>query len=283
MNLLSFIGLSCVSRRGTVFCLVLLPFCLRPARAVQLESSPQVSVRDSVHSFVGSLIAEGDVFASEYFDNRKALMLYNRALKIESTNADLLWHISKAYVEIGDHLPTITDADKERQLATYTTALEFAQKSVTAEPGNSMALTRRAIALSRSALFKGFWETVGLMKDIRADLEEALAADSTNDLAFYTLAKTHLWVIERPWIFRWPLGLGWGSREEAILLFEKAIDLKSDFVAYRLECAKALTEEGEYERAKAHLRLIPELPTQAEDDEQYRTEAQALFELIKDE
>ena len=251
--------------------------------AVQLEQPPQTLSPDSSHSSVRALIEQANVFASKYFDSRAALALYNRALSLESSNADLLWHISQAYIDIGEHLPTVTDEEKQQQLAMYEKAFEFAEKSVTADGENSMALTRRAIALSHVCLFKGLWETVGLLKDIRSDLERAVLLDSANHLAFYALGKTHMRVTERPWILRWPLGLGWGSRSDALRFFETAALLKRDLIEYRVECAKALIEEGEYEKARAHLLLIPGLPTQDEDDEHHRRDARELYETIKDE
>ena len=251
--------------------------------AAQVESTPQPAPTDSLRTSVRELIAQGDIFASKYFDNRAALELYNRALTIEAGNADLLWHISQAYVDIGEHLPTASDEEKDLQLATYEKALDFAGRSVIADPRNSMALTRRAIAVGHISLFKGLWETVGLLKDMRSDLDRAVAIDSTNHLGIFWLGRTHMRVTDRPWIFRWPLGLGWGSRTEALRLFERAIGLRGDIIEYRVEYAKALVDEGEYEKARAQLLLIPNLPTQDEDDERYRREAHELYDLIKDE
>lgn len=249
----------------------------------QQDQSAEAPPVDSLHSSVRALIAQGNIFASKYFDNRAALALYNRALTFESGNADLLWHISQAYVDIGEHLPTATDEEKTQQLAAYEKALEFADKSVAANASSSMAFTRRAIALSRVGFFRGFWETVGLLKDVRSDLERAIALDSSNHLAFNALGLAHMRVIERPWIFRWPLGLGWGHRSEALHFFEKAIILKGDFIEYRVNHAKALIEEGEYVKARDQLLLIPALPTQDEDDDRYRREALQLYESVKEE
>jgi len=204
-------------------------------------------------------------------------------LTIEAGNADLLWHISQAYVDIGEHLPTASDEEKDLQLAAYEKALDFAGRSVIADPRNSMALTRRAIAVGHISLFKGLWETVGLLKDMRSDLDRAVAIDSTNHLGIFWLGRTHMRVTDRPWIFRWPLGLGWGSRTEALRLFERAIGLRGDIIEYRIEYAKGLVDEGEYEKARVQLLLIPNLPTQDEDDERYRREAHELYALIKDE
>ena len=263
--------------------IVLLAGWSHGAAAFQQEQTEPPPAADSLRTSVRDLIDQGNVFASKYFDNRAALAFYDRALTIEAGNADLLWHISQAYIDIGEHLPVATDEEKAQQLVAYEKALEFADKSVAANSSSSMALTRRAIALSHVSFFRGLWETVGLLKDVRSDLVQAIALDSTNHLAFYALGRTHMRVIERPWIFRWPLGLGWGSRTEALRLFEEAILHKKDFIEYRVEYAKALIEEGEYEKARDHLLIVQTLPTQDEDDDRYRREARELYDSIKDE
>jgi hypothetical protein len=251
--------------------------------AAQTEQEPQSQPPDSAYTSVDQLIDQGNIFASKYFDNRAALELYNRALTIESTNCDLLWHISQAYIDIGEHLPASTDDEKQQQLTMYEKALEFAEKSVTANASSSMAFTRRAIAVSHISRFRGFWETLGLLRDVRSDLERAVALDSANHLAFYTLGRIHMRVTERPWIFRWPFGLGWGSRNAALRFYERAIALKGDIVEYRMGYANGLIEAGEYEKARQQLLSIPNLPTMDEDDERLRREARELYDLIKDE
>ncbi|MBI2618588.1 MAG: hypothetical protein HYW57_00730 [Ignavibacteriales bacterium] len=275
-------------RIETLFLRTLLPGILLSGSVLSFQLSPQVQSSDSTAPApppdpVTDLLAQANDLAQNRFDNKKALALYSEALLLESANSEILWRISRSYIEIGEHLPTLSDEDKEEQLRMYEKGLEFADRSVAANPMSSMAFTTRAIARGRVALFTGLWGSVGMMKDIRADLHQALAFDSTNHLAFYALGATHMKVIEKPWILRWPLGLGWGSRGRAIALFEQAIVLKWDFIGYRLACARAYFEEGDYGRARAHLSLIPMLPTQDEDDGRYRAEARELLTRINSE
>ncbi len=270
-------------RRAAAISLYALPLSILLSGAVfSLQLTPQDEVSDSaLANPVPDLLAEANDLAQNRFENTKALALYSEALLYESTHAEILWRISRSYVDIGEHIIPLTEEDEERQLGMYEKAFAFADRSVAVDPKSSMAFTRRAIARSRVALFTGFWGSVGMMKDIRADLEQAIALDSTNHLAFYALGATHVKVIEKPWILRWPLGLGWGNREEAGVMFQRAIDLKPDFVCYRLAGAREYVEEGEYEKARAHLSLIPMLPNQDEDDERYRLEAKELLTRIK--
>lgn len=232
-------------------------------------------------TLINRLLTEGDRLVTEQYENKAALEKYLEALNNDSTNAEILWRISRAYVDIGEHLVTKTEEEKQEQLKTYELSLAYAERAVRADPGSSMAPTRRAIAKGRIALFKGIWESLNLVKQTRADVDSALARDPTNDVANYMMGRVHMKVSEKPRIFRWPLGLGWASTEEAIEYFEKAISLKPNFIMYLLDCARAHVEEDEFEKARGHLTSIETLGKRDEDDEQFKKEARALLEEIR--
>ncbi len=228
------------------------------------------------------LIAEGDEYSEKKFDNYKALEKYLEAYKIDPKNYDVLWKLSKVYVDIGEHLPANTKEEKKKQLETYEKALEYAELAIQVNPNGSMGYTRRAIALGRIALFKGVWESIDLVKKVKEDCEKAIQLDPNNSVAYYVLARTHAKLCEKPKIIRSALGLGWASYDEAIKNFEKAISLRPTFIMYRLDAGKTYIEVKNYKKAKEHLSKIAELPTEDEDDPQFRKEAQELLEKIKD-
>lgn len=228
------------------------------------------------------LIAQGNIFAEKTFENQKALQSYQAAVALEPNNYEALWRISRAHVDIGEHLPAATEQEKAQQLQTYDKALEFANKAIAANANGAMGYTRRAIANGRIALFKGVWESLDLVKQTKADCEKALALDPKEPAAYYVLGRTHMKVSEKPRIVRWPLGLGWANLGDAVKNFEKAIALRSEFIMYRLDCARAYVEDDEYGKARTHLTAIATLPTMDEDDGQFRKEAQDLLEKIKD-
>ncbi len=231
---------------------------------------------------VFELIASGDELVSKEFSNQKALQKYLEALALEPNNAEVLWRISRAYVDIGEHLPTTSDAEKQLQLQTYERSAEYAEKAVRANAQSSMAYTRRAIANGRVALFRGVWESLDLVKKVKVDLEKALELSPANDVAHYVLGRTHAKVSERPRVFRWPLGLSWANLDDAVRHYEMAIKIKPGFIMYHLDCARAYVETDEIEKARTYLSMITSLPTQDEDDEQYRKEAKELMEKIRE-
>jgi len=231
---------------------------------------------------VNQLIAEGNNFAEKVFDNQKALTAYNEALSISPNDYEILWRLSRTYVDIGEHLPTKTDAEKQKQLEFYEKSLDFAQKAVTANPKGAMGYTREAIANGRIALFKGVFKAPGLVKQTKADCEKAILLDRFDATAYYVLGRTHAKVMEKPGIVRWAAGLDWASMDDAIKNYEKSIELRPNFIMYRIDCARAYIEMDEYKKAREHLLKIASLPKEDEDDDVFRKDALELLDKIKD-
>ncbi len=230
---------------------------------------------------VTELIAQADNFSVVTFERERSFEKLQQAEKLEPDNYDVLWRISRSYVDIGEHLPTGTDEEKEKQLEFYQKALTYAEKAVTAKPENSNGYVRRAIANGRVALFKGVWSAIDLVKQVKADCDKAISIDPNNDVAYYVLARTHARLCEKSSIIRWPLGLSWANMEDAIKNYEKAISLKNNFIMYRLDAARAYIEEDNELKAKEYLIAISAYPKLDEDDDVYRREAKELLEKIK--
>ncbi len=231
---------------------------------------------------VASLIAAGDDFSTKTFENEKALDSFMKAYAAEPNNYEVLWRISRTYVDIGEHQPAATKDDKTKQLETYQKALDFAELAVKANPNGSMGFTRRAIANGRVALFKGVWDSIDLVKQVRADCQKAIEIDANNPGAYYVLARTNAKLCEKPKVIRWPLGLSWANYDDARANYEKAISMRPTFIMYHLDAARTYVELDEYEKAKQQLTMIATLPTEDEDDGQFRKEAKELLEKIKD-
>ncbi|HLP14913.1 MAG TPA: hypothetical protein VK470_01570 [Bacteroidota bacterium] len=227
------------------------------------------------------LIEEGDHFSTVAFDNQKALDKFVQAEKIAPKDYEVLWRLSRTYVDLGEHLPGKTDQEKNVQLEYYQKALAYADRAVAANPNGSMGYLRRAIANGRVALFKGIWAAVDLVKQVKADCEKALSLDAKNASAYYILARTHAKLCEKSKIVRWPLGLGWANRDEATTLFEKAISMRPNFIMYRLDAAKNYIENDDEAKAKQQLTAIATLPKEDEDDDALKREAKELLEKLR--
>lgn len=227
-----------------------------------------------------SLIAEADRFATVTFENQKAFEKLQAAEKAEPNNYEVLWRISRSYVDIGEHLPGNTDAEKEKQLEYYQKALDYANKAIAADPNGPTGYVRRAIANGRVALFKGVWSAIDFVKQTKADCEKAIQLDPNDNVAYYVLGRTHAKLCEKSKWIRVPLGLGWANMEESFTYYEKAIALRPNFIMFRLDAAKAYIAEEEYAKAKEHLIAVAAMPKQDEDDDKNRAEAKELLQSI---
>ena len=70
--------------------------------------------------------------------------------------------------------------------------------------------------------------------------------------------------------------------DDAIKNYEKSIELRPNFIMYRLDCARAYVEMDEFKKAREHLVKIASLPKEDEDDDVFRKEASELLDKIKD-
>lgn len=234
---------------------------------------------------VDELIAQGDDFSTKQFDNEKALEKFIAADKLSPNNWEILWRLSRTLVDIAEHLPSNTDAQKNAQLVQYQKAFDYADKAVSLAPDKSITYLRRAIANGRIALFKGVFSVIGIVNDVKKDLEKAIKlGNGGNEViasSYYVLARTHAKVCEKPYLVRMPLGLGWGDMSESFKNFRKAIELRPNFRMYYLDAGKAYIQEKEYKKAKELLAKIPSLPVLDEDDAVFLADSKKLLEEIK--
>lgn len=235
---------------------------------------------------VENLIAEGDKYTEE-FNNQNALDSYLKADKLYPNNWEVLWRISRAYVDIGEHMPENTDEQKDAQLLVYQKAFDFADRSVKLASDKSITYVRRAIANGRIALFKGVFSVAGVVNSVKEDCEKAIKLNNgdkyTIALGHYILARTHAKISEKWAPARAVLGLGWADNETAIIEFNKAVNLYPNFRMFYLDFAKSYLREDEYQKARDMLKKVIDSPKKDEDDDQRVTEAKQLLEDIKNE
>lgn len=235
---------------------------------------------------VDELLKQGDQFVAE-FQNQKALDTYLKAEKLAPNNWEVLWRISRAYVDLGEKMPEKTDAQKDEQEKIYNKAFDYANKSVKNGSGQSITYVRRAIANGRIALFQGVFSAVGTVNDVKEDCDKAIqlgnGGNYVQGLAHYVLGRTHLKVCEKSYLVRLPIGLGWGDTEDAVKLLETAVKLKPNFRMFLFELAKAYIEEDEYDKAKETLKKVEKAPKVDEDDDKVLSDAKKLYEEIKNE
>ena len=232
------------------------------------------------------LVAQGDSLISS-FNDQGALQKYQQADKLTPNNWDILWRLSRVYVNIANQMPDTTDELKDAQLAEYQKAYDLADRSVKLAPDKSVTYLRRAIAGGKIALFKGVFSVGGVVNAAKDDCEKAISLGNGGNyiqaIAHYVLARSNAKVSEKSKILRWPLGLSWADNETAIVEYKKAIALYPNFRMFYLDYARSLIREDDYATARKMLNKVLTSPKQEEDDDQRIVEAKNLLNEIKNE
>jgi len=234
---------------------------------------------------INQLIEEGDKYYKQ-FNNEKALEVFKNAENKYPNNFEILWRISRSLVEIAEKMPETTSEQKDAQVATYQTGLEYAEKAVSKDPNNSIGYLRRAIANGRIALFKGIFSVAGVVNSVRADCEKAIQLNTGGNfiqgVAHYVLARTHAKTSEKWKPARAILGLAWADNDIALEEYKKAIALYPGYLMFYVDYAISLNRENDYKTAREMLNHAFSCQKQNQDDDNRLAEAKNIMSDIKD-
>ncbi len=230
------------------------------------------------------LVKEGDKL-KDSFNNQGALDDYLKADKLAPNNWEILWRISRSYVDIGAHMPEATSDQKDKQLAVYQKGLSFADQAVKCGSNQSITYVRRAVANGRIALFKGVFSVGGVVNSVKSDCEKAIQLNNggnyTQALAHYILARTHAKISEKWAPARAVIGLGWADNEIALTEYKKAVSIFPNYRMFYLDYARSLVREDKYSEAKDALNKCISSSVQDEDDTARLTEARQILNEIR--
>lgn len=244
-----------------------------------------LNVTSSAQS-VDKLIDDAEKYYKE-FNNEKALDALKKAEKIDPTNYDVLWLLSRTYVDIADRMPANNNDQEEAQLKTFQSALEYADKAVKKDGSKSAGLLRRAIANGKIALFKGVFSVAGVVNSVKADVEKAIQLNNGGNfvqgVAHYVLGRTHARTSEKWKPARSVLGLGWADNEIALKEFKKAIEIYPGYMMFYVDYANSLIREDEYDLARQMLNKAISCQFLHQDDEKRLAEAKKLLAEIKNQ
>ena len=131
-----------------------------------------MTVNGSLHA--GDSSSEGDCAkgdtAYKQLDNKSALEFYQKALETDPKNYEAAWKSARAYVDVGEQLP-----DKKERRLHYEKAYDYAGKAVEINPGGSKGHLFLSIAIGRVALDAGSNEKVRLSKEVKIEVDKAMA------------------------------------------------------------------------------------------------------------
>ncbi|HSD63384.1 MAG TPA: hypothetical protein VLB50_06280 [Ignavibacteriaceae bacterium] len=232
-----------------------------------------------------SLINDGDKYTDE-FNNEQALDSYLKADKISPDNWQILWRISRAYVNIGVRMPSNNSDEEDAQLAEFEKALNYSERAVKLAKDQSVVYVRRAVVNGRIALFKGVFTVGGIVNQVKEDCEKAIKLGTgdayTIALAHYILGRTHSKVSEKWAPARAILGLGWADKDTGLKELKKAVELYPDFRMFYLELGKAYLENDDYDKAKFYFNKVLSTVKKDQEDDKVLAEAKQLLSDLND-
>src|SRR3990167_592964 len=170
------------------------------------------------------------------------------AFALSEQGQQQLQQLQSRWAEINYQLP-----EKQREAA-FATLAEQAQQAVKAEPKAAELLIWRGIILSTQAGAKGGLGALGLVKQAKASLEQALAADpqALAGSAYTSLGSLYYQVPG------WPIGFGDDQKAEAML--KQALALNPEGIDPNYFYGDFLQRNQRYAEAKVALEKALQAP-----------------------
>ena len=229
---------------------------------------------------VEEFIAAGDRhYAAARLED--AVHEYAQALQDAPGNPTALCRLARAESELGE----TQKGDEQRR--TWASAVMHARDAVRAAPDSAQPHTRLAVALGRQALREGPRTKLALSKEIKSEVDRALALDASQALAWHVLAVWNVKVTGLNMFERMaanavlggvPKGASYENAEQA---FQKAIALEPAYVNHHVEYGRLLRDLHKNEDARRELEQAISLPaTSSALDTRYQADARALLEKL---
>ncbi len=230
---------------------------------------------------VTDLLVKADALAAKW-DHEGAAAAYMEVLKLDPGNYDALWKAGDQYTEIADRLP---EKSKDQKEIYFDKARELCEKAIESNPEGYEGHFRLAVALGRLALFRGGKEKIKLSERVKEEGDKALALNPQADLVYHLLGRWHQNLANLSGMLKFFAkvlygGVPPGSNEEAVTLFQKAIELNPNHVEHYLELARTYQFMGKKELMRAPLEKAVSLPVVEEDDPKYQDEARAMLKKL---
>lgn len=211
------------------------------------------------------LMASGDV-CDKKFQPEDALKYYLPAEKMEPDNVDLLLHIARQY----RHL--MQDATKqEEKIKLGGISLDYAERAVKLAPKDSEAHLSVAISNAKMSPMLGNKQKLEASRQVKAEVEKAIALDPSKDLAWHILGLWHQRLAEVGFFTRAMAKVAYGgvppaTNDEALKCFQTAIKLNPDRLIHYIELGRTYAQMGQAEEAKRHIKKGLAMPDVGKDD-----------------
>ena len=197
-------------------------------------------------------------------------------------NGEVLWRLARGAADLGR-----SSTDAEERLDYYQKAQEYGKAAVQALPQEAEAFKWLAIAQGVLAEEGAMRSRIELSRQIKSNIERALALNPKDDLSWHVLGRWNLQVAEVGSMKRAFAGLVYGGLPEASLenaqrALQRAIALKERPLHY-IYLGRVYRAQGEEEKARDALKRALEMPlTFPHEAEEMAMARRLLRELPKE-
>jgi len=222
------------------------------------------------------------------FRAREAAGELHKVLQIDGENFEALIKLARAYIDIGDHIAENGIDSKERKMKEYSKAEDYARRAVKVDPSSTWGYFWVAASLGNIAMVSSVEKQLDLAGEIRDAIEESIARDPHNGLAYHIYGVWHRKLAALGQGRRILAGVFYGrsppsgSLQKSIEYLRKAVALNPTVILSRLELARSYVAVQDFPDARAMLKSIPALPIQFSDDAKHKEESAQLLQEIKD-
>ena len=225
-------------------------------------------------------IAAGD---SAYVrgDFAAATGAYAAALKARPGDYAALWRFARIESEHGE------DATGDTQRKLFEAGVGYAREAVHAAPDSALGHVWLAVALGRQALHEGPKTQLALSREIKSEVDRAIAIDPGIGRAWHVLGVWNRKIASLNFMERAAANTVLGgvpkgaSMDNAVRDLEKAITLEPGYVNHHLELGRTFVQLKRWPEARKELETAIALPaTSNPRDPKYQAEARALLARV---
>ena len=210
----------------------------------------------------------------------EALVAYHAAVAEQAESFNGLCGLARVESELAE----VTPGEERRRL--IASAVEHARGAVKASPDHAQGHVWLAVALALEADMEGPKTRAGLWREVKSELDRAIAADPGIARAYLERGRWHrrlatrgIW--ERTWskvlLAHVPKG---SSMDNALRDFEKAVELAPGDIQSRMELARTYLKLDRVGDARRELEHVVAIPADRPRDHGLQTEARESLEKL---
>jgi len=173
----------------------------------------------------------------------EAIRLYEEALALRPEDYTLLWKLSDMYENYGEMLG---EDQKERKIAYWEKGAEYGRRAVESNPEGKEGHFFYMANMGAGARTRGTWTSFWKFRKIKREMDRTLELDPDYPPALVARAQ---YLTEMPAIFG-------GDEQEAVRLYERALELDPGFIVALYYLARLNARHGRYEEALSKLASV---------------------------